>query len=587
MSVIDEVKQRIDIVEIVGQYAPLKKAGRNLTALCPFHSEKRPSFFVYPEQQSWHCFGACNTGGDAFSFIMKKENIDFGEALHLLAQRAGVTIPSRFEPDTRKDEKERLYQVNETAAQYFHNLLLNSPAGEKARNYLASRGLSPKTIGDFQLGFSMNSWEALKQYLLEKGYTENEILEAGLVVATEDGKTHDRFRNRLLFPINDNRGRTIGFGARVLDDSLPKYVNSPQTPLFDKSGNLYGIHLAAPAIRQQNLAVIVEGYLDAITTHQNGFTNVIASMGTSVTEKQVSALKRLTKNITLALDADAAGEEAMLRCVNYQNTLDAEVKVIILPKGKDPDDVIREDAKTWQQLLDKAIPVVDYSIDMVTSKFDLTTAGGKSSAVSELLPILAEIKDNILLDHYLTKVERLVGVSRRSLEATFGKIKSERRTQAPKSEAVARAVQPIISRPAEEDCLALLLQHPRLKNESEGLLPEYFENTQNREIFIAWQKINDPVSLRENLDPSLWEHLDTLINKPILATRIEERYNRYVLRLREEYLRDLERKKEAVLVSEAEAGGTPAELAKLKEQGIEVSNGLRDVFTQKAKRGQK
>ncbi|MBA7653306.1 DNA primase [subsurface metagenome] len=214
MGVIDEVKQRTDIVEVISQYTKLTKAGRTFRGLCPFHSEKRPSFFVYPEQQSWHCFGACNTGGDVFSFIMKKQVIDFGEALRLSAQKAGITIPSRFEPDTGKDERERLYQVNEAAVQYFHNLLLNSPAGEKARSYLASRGLSLETIINFQLGFSLDSWEALKQYLTERGYTEDELLTTGLIIEAEAVKTHDRFRHRLMFPIYDIRGHTTGFGAR-------------------------------------------------------------------------------------------------------------------------------------------------------------------------------------------------------------------------------------------------------------------------------------------------------------------------------------------------------------------------------------
>ncbi len=342
MGVIDEVKQRTDIVEVIGQYVPLTKAGRTFKALCPLHGEKHPSFFVYPEQQSWHCFGACNTGGDVFSFIMKKEGIDFGEALRRLAEKAGVTISSRFEQEAGGEEKQRLYQVNEAVAQYFHNLLLNSPAGEKTRGYVARRGFTLKTIADFQLGFSLDSWEALKQYLVERGYTEKELLTAGLVIETEAGGTHDRFRNRLMFPIHDSRGRTIGFGARVLDDSLPKYLNSPQTPIFDKSSSLYGINLATPAIRQQDMAVIVEGYMDVITAHQNGFNNVVASMGTAVTENQVSAVKKLTRNIALAFDADVAGEEAMLRGVGYENVLDAEVKVIVLPQGKDPDDIIKE-----------------------------------------------------------------------------------------------------------------------------------------------------------------------------------------------------------------------------------------------------
>ena len=586
MSVIDEVKQRTDIVEVVSQYTSLTKSGRTLKALCPFHSEKHPSFFVYPEQQSWHCFGACNAGGDAFSFIMKKEGIDFGEALRLLAQRAGVTISTRPEREAEGKEKAKLYQINEAAAQYFHNLLVNSSAAEKVRKYVVSRGFASKTISDFQLGFSPNSWEALKQYLLERDYTESELLEAGLIVETEEGKTHDRFRNRLMFPIFDRRGRTIGFGARVLDDSLPKYLNSPQTPIFDKSSSLYGINLAATAIRQQGLAVIVEGYMDVITAHQNSFNNVVASMGTSVTEKQVSTLKRLSKNIALALDADTAGDEAMLRCVGYENTLDAEVKVIILPRERDPDDVIKEDTKTWQNLLEEALPVVDYTFNMVTSKLDLATARDKSLAADKLLPIIAEIKDSIRQDHYLTKLSRLTGTSYRRLETALTRIKPDRRAKGPKSEAVKRAVQPLRSSPLEEYCLALLLKHPELKDSCQGLLPEYFENSENREIFIAWQQGGDLSSLKERLDTAIWEHLDSLITKSIPINQIEQKCANCILRLREKFLRDREAKRAEALALEAEVGGTAAELAKLEEQGAEISAQLGEVFAQRSKQAQ-
>ncbi|MFQ6122036.1 MAG: DNA primase, partial [Dehalococcoidales bacterium] len=511
MSVITEVKQKTDIVDVASQYVSLKKAGRNLSGLCPFHSEKHPSFFIYPEQQSWHCFG-CNTGGDVFSFVMKKENIGFGDALRLLAQRTGVTIPSRFEQEERKGEKEKLYQVNEAAAQYFHNLLLNSPDGKKARSYLASRGFSAKTIADFQLGFSLNSRESLKQYLSERGYAKEELLTAGLMVEAEDGKTYDRFRNKLMFPILDIKGRVIGFGARVLDDSLPKYVNSPQTPIFDKSSNLYGVNFAAASIRQQDMAVIVEGYMDVITAHQNSFSNVVASMGTSVTEKQVSFLKKLTKNMILALDADAAGEEAMLRGVGYENTIGAEVKVIILPEGQDPDDVIKTDTKTWQQLMEDALPIVDYTFNMVTAKLDLTTARDKSLAADKLLPIIAEIKDNIRRDHYLRKLTKLIGTSYNNMEASLKEYLARRKAQKPREIATAHAMHPIVSKPLEEYCLALLLQHPELKGGGENFSPEYFENSENREIFIAWQQAKDLTSLKENLATAIHEHLDSLIN---------------------------------------------------------------------------
>ncbi|MCL0057464.1 DNA primase [Dehalococcoidales bacterium] len=577
MSIIDEVKQRSDIVEVISQYVTLTKAGRTLRALCPFHSEKHPSFFVYPEQQSWHCFGACNSGGDVFSFIMKKQNIGFGDALRLLGQKAGITIPSRSEP-----ERERLYQVNEAAGQYFHNLLLNSPAGEKARSYLASRGLSLKTITEFQLGFSPNSWEALKQYLMERGYSESELLTAGLIMETEAGKTHDRFRNRLMFPIKDIKERTTGFGARVLDDSLPKYLNSPQTPIFDKSSCLYGINLAKTAIRQQNMVVIVEGYMDVITAHQNGFSNAVASMGTSVTEKQVSTLNRLTKNIALALDADAAGEEAMLRCVGYENILNAEVKVIILPSGKDPDDVIREDSKIWQKLMEEALPVIDYTFNMIATKLDLTTAKDKTLVVGKLLDIIAEIKDSVRQAHYLQKLARLVKVSERSIEAALRKIKPDSRTRKPSQEARAGALRSLFSSPIEEYCLALLLQHPELKACCHQVKEEYFENSQNREIFIGWQKTSDLLSLKRELDAAIWEHLDFLLTKSLPPTaQLEGVFTDCILRLREKFLRSLEIKRGMVLALEAESGGTAAELAKQKEQGIEVSTGLREVFIQR------
>jgi len=582
MSVIDEVKQKTDILEVVSQYAKLTKSGRTFRGLCPFHSEKNPSFFVYPEQQTWHCFGACNTGGDVYSFIMKKQGIDFGDALRLLAQKAGITIPSRSEPDTKKDEREKLYQVNEAAAQYFHNLLLNSPVGEKARKYVASRGLSPKTVTDFQLGFSLNSWDALKQYLVGRGYAENELLTAGLIIETEAGKTHDRFRNLLMFPILDTRGRTTGFGARVLDDSLPKYINSPQTPIFDKSSSLYGINLATPAIRQQNMAVLVEGYMDVITAHQNGFHNVVASMGTSITEKQVSAIKKLTRNITLALDADAAGEEAILRCVGYENSLDSEIKVIIMPEGKDPDDMIKQDAIIWQRLVVEALPVIDYTFNMVTSKLDLTTARDKSLAVDKLLPIIAEIKDDIRRDHYLTKLATLVGVSYRNVEAALSRIKPDRRAKEPKPEAVRHALQPVVSSRIEEYCLALLLQHPELKAHCQGLSPEYFEDTQNREIFIAFKQSSDLPSLKDKLDSAIWEHLDLLTTRSLLAEQIEQKYTDCALRLQEKFLRSLETKRQEVLALAAEAGGSTAELAKLQEQGIEISVQLGKIFAQKS-----
>jgi len=381
-----------------------------------------------------------------------------------------------------------------------------------------------------------------------------------------------------MFPIFDSRGRVTGFGARVLDSSLPKYVNSPQTPVFDKSGTLYGINLAAVAIRQQDLVVIVEGYMDVITAHQNGLSNVVASMGTSITEKQVSALKKLTRNVALALDADTAGEEAMLRSVSYENALGAEVKAIILPKGKDPDEVIKENAGNWQKILDGALPVVDYTFNMAASELDLTTARDKSLAVDRLLPIVAEIKNPVRQSHYFQKLARLVRVNERSLEVALKRIKSSqvrRRGNVPAP--ASRIVQPLLSSPVEEYCLTLLLQHPELKNNYQGLAPENFGNTENREIFTAWQQVKDLASLAGTLDPTLHEHLEYLRTRTIPTTGIEKKYTDCVLRLREKYLRSLETKRAEVLTLAAEGGN---ELVRLEEQGVEISEQLGEVFAQ-------
>lgn len=588
MSAIDEVKQRTDIVEVVSRYTTLSKAGRIFKGLCPFHTEKHGSFFVYPEQQSWHCFGACNTGGDVFSFIMKQQDIDFGEALRLLAERAGVTLPSRGAQGAEKEKNDRLYQANEAAAAYFHQQLTESPSAETARSYIDKRGLSEKSVADFKLGYSLNSWDSLKKHLMERGYSNEELIEAGLVIETDSGDSHDRFRNKLIFPIADDRGRICGFGARVFDNSLPKYVNSPETPVFTKSGILYGLNLAKPAIRQQEQVVIVEGYLDTITAHQNGFNNVVASMGVAVTEKHINLLKKLTKNVVFALDADAAGEEAMLRCVGYENALDNEVKVVIMPQGKDPDNVIKEDKTQWQKLLENALPIVDFTFDMVTAGLDLTKASGKTLAADKLLPVIRQIKNVIRQAHYLQKLSRLIGVEERTLETALKDTKPDSGRGATAKAKPSPVPLPSSSSPLEDYCLALLLQHPEMKPYHSQILPEYFESSENREIFVALKDYKDVFSIKEKLNDAIWDNLERLINKELPpSNNAEQKLVDCISRLNERYLRNLERKKEAVLSSEAAEKGSGAEIIKLKEQGIEPGNQMRDIFRQRSIMGHK
>jgi len=444
MGVVDEIKNRIDIVDFISGYVPLKKAGRTYKGLCPFHSEKTPSFIVFPDSQSWHCFGACGTGGDIFTFLMKRENLDFGEALRILAARAGVQLePVTPAKAAEEEQEERLFAVNAAAAEYFHDLLVSSAQAEHARAYLEKRGVTPESWRAFQLGYSLNDWHALQNHLRGRGFRHEDIAAAGLIIQREGGEGfYDRFRGRLMFPIRDIRGRVIGFGGRSLDGSEPKYMNSPQSPIFDKGSVLYGIDLARGPIRQQNQAIIVEGYMDVIMAHQYGIANVVASMGTALTETQLRTLSRLTKRFALALDSDAAGSAATLRgldtaratldrdvkpvpvgpgLIRFESTLNVDLRIVTLPPGKDPDEIIRESTDAWAALLAQATPLVDYYFQIVTAELDLTTAKGKSEAVQRLKPVLEDVGDPIQRQHYIQRLARLVHVDERTLAEVLGR----------------------------------------------------------------------------------------------------------------------------------------------------------------------
>jgi len=516
LSAVDEVRERTDIVDLVSAYFPLQKAGRNFKALCPFHKEKTPSFIVFPDGQRWHCFGACAVGGDIFTFVMKMENLEFGEALRFLARRAGISLAPRREEEVEEEKRRSLLlRINAAAAQYFHHLLRESPEGEFVREYLARREIEPASIEAFQLGYALEEWEALKGYLVERGYEEADIFAAGLSVEREGGGYYDRFRGRLIFPIRDIRGEVIGFGARALDDSQPKYLNSPDTLVFSKGRVLYGIDLAKRAICEKDQVIIVEGYTDVITAHQRGFKNVVASMGTALTENQVRELKRLTKRIVLALDADKAGDAATRRglevatdlfrdsvvpvplgrnLIGYEARLDADIRIAILPEGRDPDDVLREETGLWAELVEGALPVVDYYFSLISSRLDLGSAKGKSAAAKELLPIIETLGDEVEKSHYLQKLAHLIRVDEKRLLLEAG----------PK-----RFVEPgekrgglISSFPGflfgvEKRLLLLFLEEPRRMGGvdeglegvgSEPLTPEDFEDIENREIFSALRR---------------------------------------------------------------------------------------------------
>lgn len=534
MSVIEEIKQKLDIVEMVSQYGvALKKAGRTFKACCPFHTEKTPSFMVNPDRQTWHCFGACSTGGDAFAFVMRWEKLEFGQALRLLAERTGITLPT-FTEDQRRDEPEdRLYGINESASLYFHHLLRSAPSGEQARRYLEGRAINAKTIEEWQLGYAAPGWEELSQYLVKRGYEIADIIAAGLLVEKEERGSYDRFRNRLMFPIFDRQGRVTGFGARALDDSLPKYLNSPQTVLFDKSKALYGINRAQNAIRKQDQAVIVEGFMDVLMAHQKGYNNVVASLGTALTHGQVEQLKGLTKSLVLALDADAAGEEATLRgLVVAQETMDkrvvyapvrtgrtaivrreeeyAEIKIAVLPMGKDPDEVLKQDPAVWERAVAEARPVVDYLLEVVSSKWDHQDSRGKHAVADSMLPFIAEIKNPISRNNYIQRLARITNIPEQDLNNQISAIlrppvKDNRpvTSQQPSSRGSADRT--------EDYCLSLLLRHPGLRLMGQELRADFFADTENRQIFQEWRKGTGPDEVWGILDDHLRPRLDALM----------------------------------------------------------------------------
>jgi len=605
MSTIDEIKQRLDIVEVINNYTNLQKSGKNFRALCPFHSEKTPSFFVFPDKQSWHCFGACGTGGDIFSFIMKKEGLDFGQALRVLAEKSGVTLTSPEYKDKEEDKKkDRLLEINEAAASYYHHLLQNTTIGQKARDYLVSRDISEQIITGFQLGFSPDSYDETRQYLMAKGFGEKDLFAAGLVLERDNGTFYDRFRNRLMFPIRNIKGGIIGFGARALDNSLPKYINSPQTAIFDKSNSLYATDKAKEAIRKKDFVIIMEGYMDVLAAHQYGYDNSVASMGTALGGKQLASLKNLSRNIIIALDADLAGEEAEMRIAetinieeifeldDFEKILDVNVKIVVPSEGKDPDEEIRKDAKLWQKSLEKAKPIMDFVFDMAKAKIISGTSKDKTLIAERLLQLVAKIERPVLRGHYIQEVARILRMRPNELSDQVNIMRRNAKKRVTKNLTnIHTAVHPVLSScPIEGYCLSLLIRCPELREECSGLNQDYFEHDENKEIFLKWQQSNDQVSLRNNLDIMLHPYLDELLNRPFPPAIIESEERRRkdfvecVIRLREKLLKNLAAKKAEILAAEAETGGKDADITKLEEQGIEESIKLKQNFAAQNRR---
>lgn len=580
MSAIDDIKERLDIVEVISESVSLRKTGRSYIGFCPFHSNTRtPAFTVYPDTQSFYCFG-CQAAGTVFDFVMRRQGLDFKEALQQLASRAGVQLkPPSAEEQQQDQQRTRLLEITNAAAFYFNYVLLKHSRGQAGRDYLAQRAIEPQTVELFQLGYSLPEWDHLLHYLTEKKqFVPEDVAAAGLASQNEQHGFFDRFRGRLIFPIRSARGEIVGFGGRALGDAQPKYLNTPQTLLFDKSQVLYGLDLARDAIRSSDAAVVVEGYIDVITAHQHGFRNVVAPLGTALNKQHVGMLSKLTHNVYLALDADAAGQRATLRglsafeqaqedddsqpvvtargLVRWQRDID--LHIIKMPEGHDPDEVIKSDPQQWQALIDSAMPVMDFYIEAYTADLQLSQAHDQHTALERLVPLVQQL-DGIRQRVYVERLEHVVGIrAELILDLLREKPRQQQRNRQRPPQREQRPTRqehppdqesqpPAPGQQREDYLLSLVLRHPSALATIDEMLasslqasPEVrdllgdrlehmLERTENRMLWQAWQAAGaralpggaqaysqeDAPAWVQALDATLRDHLHHLLTLPV------------------------------------------------------------------------
>lgn len=443
MTDIDQIRERINIVDLIAESVRLKKMGRNFKGLCPFHNERTPSFVVSPERQIWHCFG-CGKGGDAFTFLMEIDRLEFPEALKILAERVGVKLELRTADTEKTKVKQRLLEIHHLTSEFYHYILVKHVLGERARLYLKNRGVSDALVKTFGLGFAPNAWENVTKFLRKKGFSENELERGGLSLRGRGG-WYDRFRGRLMFPLRNYRGETIAFAGRLLDPEAKeaKYINSPETPLYTKGATLYGLEVTKEAIRREGSAVVVEGEFDTISSYQAGVANVVAIKGSALTEPQVELLKRFTERIVLALDQDAAGDAAMRRGIEIADRAGLDIRVVAIPQGKDPDEAARESATIWKKSVKEAVPFYDFLIHSALARYATLDAYSKKKISDEVLPSIAKITNTIVQAHYVKDLalklalpeEKITEAIRKSKTIPFGlqKVIETTETEAVKS----------------------------------------------------------------------------------------------------------------------------------------------------------
>ena len=536
MSQAEEIKSKLDIVEVIREYIPVKAVGANFQAHCPFHNEKTPSFVISPEKQIWHCFG-CGKGGDVFAFVMEKESLGFMETLRLLAPKAGVTL--HYENPESYSQRNRLLDVLELAGKYYAHLL-GGTGGEEARDYLVKRALTEETISTWQLGYSPDSWDSLYKFLKTRPltgvkYSDEEIFLAGLSVKKEAGAAggrgyYDRFRDRIMFPIWDVNNNLIAFTARInpkkeKTEKMGKYINSPQTAVYDKSRVLFGLNKAKTAIRKEDLAIVVEGQMDAISCHQHGFNNVVASSGTALTTEQVALIKRFTSNVALAFDMDAAGQMAADRGIREVLAQELNLKVIILPQGKDPDECLRQQPEDFRQAILNAKPMLEYYFEKISADLDLEKLDNKIKVRDQMFAMINLVSNQTEQGYWLKKVSEELGFSENDMRAEFTTWKGKQKNIAMKT--VAPKTTPKEGDSSREEklaelFLALLLKFPELIGYAlSSLEPENVKTANQSQFYnhliIYYNKTAslDYSQFRSYLEEQLTE-LEKMLDKLIL-----------------------------------------------------------------------
>lgn len=481
MDQLEEIRRRVDIVEFIGQYLPLKKAGRNFRSVCPFHSDKDPSFMVSPDKQIWHCFG-CGAGGDVFGFLMKKEGLEFPEALAQLADRAGVELANR---PRDWGMKSKLFAINDLAAKFYEKYMADTTTGRQAANYLINRGLTAETMKAFQVGYAPAGWDYFAKFIERRGYTKEDGEKAGLLVRRNQN-VMDKFRHRLMFPITNISGKIVGFTGRVLDaKDQPKYLNSPETPIFNKGRVLYGLSVTKEDIQKNNAVVLVEGQMDALSSYQAGVKNVVASSGTAFTGEQLETLRRYAEVLILALDADSAGSEATKRAIEMASTKDLDVKVALLEGYKDPDECAKADPAKWREIVAKAVPIVDFYIDYATKKFGNESVSAKKKVVAEVLPIVALMDSPVEKDQYIKQLAKSLNINPDNLYEALSKAVSGKGGKST-SKGPKEVAKPVVDRSdwLEKRILGMVVAQPeRLNNLADELAEDVWGTEWAKKVY--------------------------------------------------------------------------------------------------------